>query len=213
MPNRFTALLSLPTQRSQHAAVKVPKINLYPEDPFYQTFIGKIMRWSVQVGRHIIIFTEVVVISSFASRFVLDRQLSDLNGAILQKQAIAESYGDLEQNILDIQKKTTDVGSILQRQGSLRVVNVLMKITPPDIIFEQVAYLNGKLSLQGKARSSEGLTLFLNTLQSQPYFTQVNLGRVESGTTQDPSLTFSLNSDYRPPGTAASASSGGQSGR
>ena len=63
-------------------------INLLPQDPFYETPIGRVMAWASTVGRYLVIFTEVVVIFSFASRFKLDRDLTDLNATILQNHLL-----------------------------------------------------------------------------------------------------------------------------
>jgi hypothetical protein len=66
---------------------KVPtlEVNLLPKDPFLSTSLGKLLQWSLTVGRYLVIFTELIVVSSFAARFSLDRQVTDLNASILQK--------------------------------------------------------------------------------------------------------------------------------
>ncbi len=141
--------------RQTKKRIKVPSLNLYPEDPFYETFVGKILRWAVSVGRHIVIFTELVVIGSFFSRFVLDRQLTDLNSSIVQKQAIAESYGSLEQDFRAAQQRTKDIALVLSTQGRWQVLDTLAKATPPGVAYEQLALATDRLTIQGKAGSNQ----------------------------------------------------------
>ena len=72
------------------------KINLLPVDPFEQGFWGRFLKWGLSVGRYIVIATELVVILAFLSRFKLDRDLSDLNETIAEKQAVLAAYSTLE---------------------------------------------------------------------------------------------------------------------
>ena len=78
--------------KKQPAAIT---INLVPKDPFFATIPGRVLKWALSAGRYIVIFTELVVIISFATRFTLDRQVTDLNDTITSKEAIINSYGAL----------------------------------------------------------------------------------------------------------------------
>jgi hypothetical protein len=53
-------------------------VNLLPQDPFFETVFGRFLKWALSIGRYIVIFTELIVILSFASRFTLDRMVTDL---------------------------------------------------------------------------------------------------------------------------------------
>ncbi len=189
----FTGLLN----RTGRKKVLVPALNFYPEDPFYATVVGKILRWAVGVGRHIVIFTELVVIGSFFSRFVLDRQLTDLNTSIVQKQAIAESYGTLEQDFRAIQRRTKDIAFILSTQGRWQVLDTLTKVTPPDISYGQINLSGERLTLQGKAKSNQSLALLIKGIQSQPDLGQISISEIQSGDQRDPGVTFSLSVIYQ----------------
>lgn len=182
--------------RQTKKRIKVPSLNLYPEDPFYDTLPGKVLRWAVSVGRHIVIFTELVVIGSFFSRFVLDRQLTDLNTSIVQKQAIAESYGTLEDDFRGVQQKTKDIAFILSTQGRWQVLDTLSTVTPPDVKYSQVSLSSDRLTLQGKANSNQSLSLLVRALQAQPDFGAISIGEIQSGDKRDPGITFSLTLIY-----------------
>lgn len=170
----------------------VPSINLYPEDPFYASIFGKSLKWALAVGRHIVIVTELVVIGSFFSRFILDRQLSDLNSEIVQKQSIAESYGTLEDDFRSLQQRTKDITGILEDQGQFTVLESLATITPPEIRYTNIGYSNNALSLQGTSLSNEALSQLVDGLRRDPAFSVVSLGNIRSGDSRDPSIQFTI---------------------
>lgn len=175
---------------------KVPNMNLYPEDPFYQTIVGKTLRWAVSAGRHIVIFTEVIVIGSFFSRFVLDRQLTDLNRSIFQKQAIVQGYGELEDNIRSIQRRTKDISQILEQQGRYEVLDILIRITPTDVVYESIGLQSDKLSLQGRALSNQSLGQLIDALKREKDFQNVSVNEIQSGDSRDPGVSFSITVTY-----------------
>ena len=204
-------MFGLPANK-RRPALLLPKINLYPEDPFYDSIAGKILKWAVAVGRHIIIATEIVVIGSFAARFILDRQLTDLNGVILQKQSQAESYGSLESDFRLAQQEIKDVGGIIDQQGKHKILDVLAQVTPPDISYEQLSFVDGRLVLRGSALSNAGLSLLLTGLQRRSEFSNITLGQIESGEskTKDRSVTFTVSANYQLSGVTASPAPAGR---
>lgn len=183
--------MKLPFSQSKRASL-TPNINLYPEDPFYASLMGKVLKWAVSAGRHIIIFTELVVIGSFASRFVLDRQLSDLNTSIVQKQSIAESYGTLERDFRTLQEQTKDIATILDEQGKYKVLERLEVLTPPQIKFDQIGYGNNTLSIRGTALSNASLSQLVDGLRRDPIFTSVTITNIRGGDIRDPSIQFTV---------------------
>lgn len=183
--------MNLPFGRAKRRSL-TPQINLYPEDPFYASLMGKVLKWAVSVGRHIIIFTELVVIGSFASRFVLDRQLSDLNTDIVQKQAVVESYGTLEDDFRALQKRSQDIQSILDEQGKYQVLERLETLSPPDIRFDQISFSNNTLNVRGTALSNLALSQLVDGLRQDSSFTAVTINNIRGGDVRDPSIQFAL---------------------
>lgn len=193
----FLSSLSLPFMSSgQKKGLQVPFLDLYPEDPFYATPIGKILRWAVSVGRHIVIFTEVIVIVSFFSRFTLDRQLTDLNRQIVQKQAIVESYDTLEADVREIQEQTEDIATILGQQGRYEIMETVQQVTPGDVTYDQISLRREKLNLSGTIRSNRSLELFIDRLKEVPEFESVSITNIQSGDPRDPGITFAISLTY-----------------
>lgn len=190
----------MPSLPARTKRIKQPNLNLFPEDPFFDTFLGKTLRWATRVGRHIIIVTELIVIGSFASRFWLDRQLTDLNTSITQKAAIARSYGNLETEFRRVQRDIKDVQLILDQQGNWSLLERLTRLTPPGIKYEQLSFGNQQLSLKGQANSQNDLATLVAGLQTQRDLQQIALSNIESGSAarRDTALEFSITAVYVP---------------
>ncbi len=165
-------------------------INLVPKDPFFETPIGKILKWSLSVGRYIVIFTELVVIISFVTRFNLDRQVTDLNNTIHQKKTIIESYGTLEQDVRDVQRKIDQYKQIEQQRNISDAFPQLSDITPQDIELDQLTIKMDSLNFSGTAYSMKAFNLLINNIQLSPFFQEVVVDKVETGDRKDPGFHF-----------------------
>lgn len=170
----------------------IPKINLIPRDPFYDTTIGKSMVWAIQVGRYIIIFTEIIVIMSFASRFKLDRDLTDLTAKVTQKRAIVESFGDIESRTRMMQDKIATTQKLLSDGTAMFYVDKMTARIPNGIELNQLTLEPGRLTLAGKASNSNVLASMILSLQQESAFSGVTIDKIASGQANDPSVSFSI---------------------
>jgi hypothetical protein len=188
--------MRLPFVSAPQRKVKIPKVNLYPSDPFFDSVIGRAMKWLVGAGRHLIIFTELIVITSFFSRFYLDKQLTDLNVSLLQKQAVVESYGDLEERFRLVQNQVEDVDKVMSQQGKLEVFTILKKVTPPDVEYQSFSLGRGSVAIQGRVGSLRSLSQLVENLKATPEFQRISVSQIERGDSRDPSLQFSIRFIY-----------------
>jgi Tfp pilus assembly protein PilN len=172
-------------------------INLLPKDPFLSTPIGKFLQWALSVGRYLVIFTELIVIVSFASRFTLDRKVTDLNSAILQKKIIIESYGELEKQVRDVQRKIISYAQIEQQQNLADIFPALSEITPQDVILTQLEIQPSSVFMQGTAKSRSSLNLFISNLQLSNKFFDVTIEKIGSEADNNPGFNFRIRSNIR----------------
>lgn len=170
-------------------------INLVPQDPFFDSMLGKTMRWALSIGRYIVIFTEIVVIGSFATRFSLDRQVTDLNSSIHQKQAVIESYGSLESDVRQVQTKIENYQQISQQKNIVDVFPQLSEITPRDVQLTELVVKSTNVALSGTTRSQNSLNLLINNIQLSPNFHNVTVDLIESSPDQGNLLLFRLRAD------------------
>ncbi len=172
------------------------RINLLPKDPFLSTPLGKLLRWATTAGRYLVIFTELIVVLCFASRFTLDRQITDLNTSILQKRVIIESYGDLEKNVRSVQQKIEQYSQIEPQTNLADTFPKLISVIPPEVRLERLTILPNSISFSGKATSQDILNGFIRNLQGSTQLTNVEMSAIDIGTLQQVTgLPFKVQAD------------------
>ncbi len=172
-------------------------INLIPKDPFFHSTVGRVLQWALSAGRYIVIFTELVVIVSFAARFTLDRQINDLNSEIYGHQRTIESYGTLEKEFSSVQARLADIKQIDTQVNIVDVFQDLSRVTPQDIVLEQLSITPTRVNLTGNTLSQTSFNLLVNNLQLSGDFFNINVSRVESGDKNQPGFNFSIGADTK----------------
>lgn len=167
-------------------------INLVPKDPFFQTTLGRALQWALSAGRYIVIFTELVVILSFAARFTLDRQITDLNTEIKKSEVTIKSYGELESIFRSVQTRIDTVKAIDQEVNIVDVFQNLKEVTPQDVILEQLSITPTSVTIRGNTLSQDSFSLLINNLQLSGKFFDITVSRVEAGEEKQPGFTFSI---------------------
>ncbi|MBI4130640.1 PilN domain-containing protein [Candidatus Roizmanbacteria bacterium] len=156
------------------------KVNLLPKEELEKKPLGKFLRWVLSYGRYIIISVELVVFLVFFSRFIYDRQLSDLNDAIEQKQAIVASAQEFETKIRDIQYKITQIKSLEENRFMyLDIIDTLKTITPKEVVLTNIEINETGLTIQGEAVTNEGFAYFLNVIKQDKLFEKITLEQLE----------------------------------
>ena len=169
-------------------------VNLVPQDPFFETGLGRFLKWALSVGRYIVIFTEMVVILSFASRFTLDRMVTDLNSAINQKERVISSYGDLEKNFRFIQQQIEDYQQFKQDSNLVDIFPILNDNVPNDVVFETLLIRPDSINFTGGAMSQNALNVLVNNLQLSPHFTEISVNKIESRGEKTSGFNFDIKS-------------------
>lgn len=155
-------------------------VNLVPQDPFFETALGRFLKWALSVGRYIVIFTELIVILSFASRFTLDRMVTDLNASINQKERVINSYGDLEKRFRFVQKQIEDYQQFKQEANLVDIFPILNENIPNNVVFETLLIKPDMINFTGSALSQDSLNILVNNLQLNPHFAEVSVNKIES---------------------------------
>lgn len=172
-------------------------INLVPKDPFFETPIGRFLRWVLSAGRYIVIFTELVVIGSFITRFTLDRQITDLNSDILQKQQQIESYGTLEADFRLAQSRIEEYKQAAQDRNLVEVFPQLTAITPAAVQYTQLTITNNTINLSGTTLSQAAFSTLINNIQLSPLFSNVVISKIESPEENEPGYQFSISANTK----------------
>lgn len=161
-------------------AAKFGKINLLPKDSFEQSALGKILKWALTSGRVLVVLTEFVVILAFGSRFYFDKKLNDLVEVIGQKQAVVESYVDIEGKIRDLLSRQAIVDKYLKENlGISGIISQIKRVTPQDVSFTEISVDDAGFSLSGTAGSEGGLANLLVGINNIPKVTGVSVGSID----------------------------------
>ena len=174
-----------------------PSINLIPQDPFFDTVLGRTLSWCMGAGRYIVIFTEIVVILSFAARFTLDRTVTDLNESLLKQLTLIEGMREDELAFKLAQSQVTEVKTSLESSNIIDVFGALNKVVPPDILLKRMSISQKSVSLEADAQSQNALITFINNLQLSNQFNSVRVGKIETSEDNPAGLTFTVMASTR----------------
>lgn len=177
------------------------EISLLPDEVNSNTTGARVIRWITSIGRFVIVFTELIVIGAFLSRFYLDRKNSDLSDVIRQQTAIIESTQNFENDFNLLQKKINLIKQIYASQPEYQSkIDTLVASTPPDITFESLVLksddnqqISADLSLTAFQESS--IIDFMTNLIVNPKIKSVDVQVIEKKP-KDTKYTVSLSISF-----------------
>jgi len=176
------------------AALK-SQIEFLPQEDWEKTSFGKFLKWLLTVGRYIVIFTELIVILAFLSRFKLDRDLTNLYEQIESKQALIQSYADFEADFRFLQKQLATIQGLRKKQLQTKLLmEEIAVLTPIDVYFSNLIIAGNQASFTANALSEAGLATFINNLRGSPRFSNLEIDSLAFGTSKGVGITFTLKS-------------------
>ena len=156
-----------------------PTINLLDKSGSTDSPWNRIMIWITSYGRYIMIMTELIVLIAFASRFSLDRKLSDLNENISQKQEILEVNTELEKTIRETQEKISAIKLLMREQPApIETLTTIQTLLPTGAYLETLTIDKNKINTNVTTDSSDSFTRFLTNFSSTTTLTSVEIGKV-----------------------------------
>ena len=168
------------------------ELNLLPKEVWEKGVLGQLLTWGLSVGRYVVVFTELVVISAFLYRFSLDYRLTDLRDSIKEKLTVITGFGDLEENFRLTQKKLTTIKAVSGQPRVLTALDTLAQMTPADAVFTNVTVDQEEVTIEGRVASQIGLATLLSQAQSRAEFGDVVLENIKSSSNQAGDIEFRL---------------------
>jgi hypothetical protein len=119
------------------------EISLLPDEENPNSPAAKLLRWVTTVGRFVIVFTELIVICAFISRFWLDRKNSDYSDVLRQQKAILESTQAFEKEYALLQQRLKVIKDFYSKtpEYNSKIIS-LAESTPKDIVFNSLVLEN-----------------------------------------------------------------------
>lgn len=173
------------------------EINLLPKEEFEKKPLGKFLIWALSIGRYIVIFTELIVILAFLSRFKLDRDLADLNQSVREKQAILAASAEFEKEFIFLQNRLATIKKIKSDQTSVtKIITVLGSLTPIDVAISNLGFSEDGVQINALALSEKGLGTFLANLAASSYFKEISLTNVSKSLEKGPEISFAIKAKF-----------------
>lgn len=160
------------------------KLNLLRPQGIPEKLPVRFLKWLLSYGRYMLVFVELIVLSTFAMRFKLDADLADLKEQIEQQIPYVQSLKEDEILIRQTQFKLDTYKT--NRSFSDNYSQLATKIasfTPLGVRFvtftistqpsKQIGF-----RISGEASSNRELGIFLTSLKNSPDFSNVNLANI-----------------------------------
>lgn len=149
--------------------------SLLPDEENLTTPGGRVIVWLTTVGRIVIVFTELIVIGAFLSRFWLDRRNSDLSEVLRQQKAIVESTGSFQKEFSFLQKRLKTIKAYYaDKPLYAQKITSLSQSTPPEIVYDNLIIVQDPASrkitasLSTSVLKEELIIDFINNLILNP---------------------------------------------
>ena len=179
-------------------------MSLLPNEENIDSLSARALRWLTTVGRYVIVFTELIVICAFLSRFWLDRLNSDLSEVIRQQQAILDSTSSFTTEYSQLQQRLDTIKSFYQNQPEYQSkIQTLVESTPLDITYTKLTLTQDQTNsttadISFSAYQEDSIVNFITNLIVNPQIASVNIQTIEKKTREntyhvDLSLIFGKN--------------------
>lgn len=159
-------------------------------------FIEKLLSdWAINIGRIIIVLTELVALSALGYRFIVDKQIIDLHDKIKTKESIVTASKNQEETYRDLQQRIAAISTLTKRTTSqVQVLNsVFEKTQSDDFAVERVSYSNNIISLDGTALSIFALNNLVTDIRKSDIVKSIDLTNIEgNGSTVEFKLQIAL---------------------
>lgn len=168
-------------------------IELLPEKKFEEYPLSKkLTTWIINVGRIIIIFTELIAFSVFIGRIKLDRELTDLTEALENQLLVVENAEEFAKDFQDLQQRIATIKKLRREQVSVSpTVSLLTSLLPQDVELTGLTLGGDEAYFLAKTGSATAFAQTILNLKSSPQIKEITLtsGRFQA---KDNTYNFSL---------------------
>lgn len=179
----------IPQGKSDQREKKSISINLSgkPKDSTTSVFY----KWAIQTGRVIIIITELVALSALFYRFIIDRQIADLNDQIDRQVMYVRNQESSEKEFRAVQEKLATIKLIkTDTDAKIEVMNKVLDTANTGVFSTNNLNVNKNIiSLDGVSSSIFPINNFVDELKTHPYITSISIDEI---TSTDTGVLFKL---------------------
>lgn len=163
-------------------------INLIPAKE--TSLSERLVYFSLNYLRYIIVITQLVVIGVFFYRFQIDQRIIDLREAINQKKEIVQVVSPLLFQAEVINKQLMASKEIIAEQNLFtQKFNYLMSLFPSSLTLTKLEFAEEAVKMTGLSTDIRQLQSFYNLLKKEKKFETVSLESIKK---EDNGYVFSL---------------------
>jgi Tfp pilus assembly protein PilN len=160
-------------------------INLLPQDALTASSGGKVLLFSLTIGRYIVVFIELAVIMAFLSRFYLDREIGDINDKLKDQTAVLEANKDFEKTFRLTQQRIAAVGGVLATQPQFsKVIDRVTALVPAEVSVTRLVVDRQTIQLSGTVDNQSILGLLITNFRQSPDFSDVAVTNILYGSAE-----------------------------
>ncbi len=154
------------------------KINLFP--PKERTLIDKIVYFSLNYLRYILVITQTVIIGVFFYRFKIDQEIIDLKDALSQKQEIVTVSTPLMTEAEAIDRTTKLAANIINEQDvTKKMLNYFLSRFPENMTMTRMIINNDGLEFEATSKDAITIKLFTNRITKEGRFVDIQLKKIQ----------------------------------
>ncbi len=141
-----------------------------------------ILKWAKNLGRIIIVVTELIAVGALVYRFSLDRKIIDLHDQIKTRNLFVQAQAAKEADYRSIQARLTNAKKIDQQtQNKISIMNqILTSISTGSFSSTNLTVNENSISINGVAFSVFPINDFVESLKQNPNITSISLDDVSS---------------------------------
>lgn len=152
-------------------------IELLPPEKFEEyTLSKKLTTWIINVGRIVIIATELIAFSVFVGRIKLDRDLTDLTDALENQVVILKNVESFERDFRDLQQRLQTIKELRESQVPTgKIISLLSSLLPQNVTLTGLTLNKDESYLIAKTSSATAFAQAIHRLKSSPRIKEIAL--------------------------------------
>ncbi len=147
-----------------------------------EKFSDIFFKWSINVGKIIIIGTELLALGAFSYRFYIDRKIVDLHDEIKKEEILVKSQEKNELLYRELQQKLESVKNITEETKSkITILQNILDSKKNSYFTTKSLSINGNtIVIEGTAFSIFSINSFIEEIKKDPMVIAIDLSEIES---------------------------------
>ena len=161
-----------------------------------QSITGTLLSWAVNVGRIIIVGTELIALGALLYRFTIDRKIIDLHDRIRIEERFVKSQSKKEEQYRSLHARLENIKKTeSETQSKITIMNSILKAVANGSFSTTNFVINqSTIALSGRAFSVFPVNSLIDIIKQNPNVSSISLDEL---TSSDNGVQFKLNIELK----------------